>query len=104
MKYYLFFIYKPYNDIYNDCIINLFFAAIIKPIIINAKLIVMKFIIPDRSEVTIGVNGKTIEELLVTMDIDPLTVLIARGDEIIPEDTIPDEQDTIRIIRISHGG
>ena len=96
--------YKLYDDICNDCIINLFFAAIIKPIIINAKRIVMKFILPDRSEVTMGINGKTIEELLVTIDIDPLTVLIARGDEIIPEDTIPEEQDTIRIIRISHGG
>lgn len=64
----------------------------------------MKFILPDLSEVTIQVNGRTIEELLVKKGVDPLTVLLSRGDEIIPEDTIPDEEDTIRIIRISHGG
>jgi sulfur carrier protein ThiS len=64
----------------------------------------MKFILPDQSEVTTRVNGKTIEELLVTRSIDPLTVLVSREDEIIPEDTIPDEEDTIRIIQISHGG
>jgi len=64
----------------------------------------MKFILPDLSEVAIQVNGRTIEELLVKKGVDPLTVLLSRGDEIIPEDTIPDEEDTIRIIRISHGG
>lgn len=64
----------------------------------------MKLILPDRTELILTVNGKTVEELLVTLKIDPLTVLISREDEIIPEDSIPDEQDTIRIIRVSHGG
>jgi sulfur carrier protein ThiS len=64
----------------------------------------MKLILPDRTEIDLVVNGNTIEKLLLTRNIDPLTVLVSRGDEIIPEDTIPDEQDTIRIIRVSHGG
>ena len=64
----------------------------------------MKLMLPDQSAIDIEVNGKTIEELLIIQGIDPLTTLISRGDEIIPEDTVPDEQDTIRIIRVSHGG
>lgn len=64
----------------------------------------MKLVLPDHSAVEIKVKGETIEALLISQGIDPLTTLISRGDEIIPEDTIPDEQDTIRIIRVSHGG
>jgi sulfur carrier protein ThiS len=80
------------------------FAAIIKPILIKIKEIMMKFIFPDHSVVTQEVNGKTIEELLLLIEIDPLTVLVSRDDEIIPEDIIPEEKDTIKVIRVSHGG
>ncbi|PWR73607.1 hypothetical protein ACKUB1_04285 [Methanospirillum stamsii] len=64
----------------------------------------MILILPDKSEITLDVNGNSIEALLVTRGISPLTVLVSRGDEIIPEDTIPEEEDTIRIIQVSHGG
>lgn len=64
----------------------------------------MKIILPDKTEVNLQVNGKTIEELLLAQGLDPLTILISRGDAIIPEDTIPDEEDIIRLIRVSHGG
>lgn len=59
---------------------------------------------PDQSEGIIEASGRTIEDILISQDIDPLTVLITREGEIIPEDTIPDEQDRIRIIQVSHGG
>ncbi|MDD3574513.1 MAG: thiamine S protein [Methanospirillum sp.] len=49
-------------------------------------------------------NGRTIEEILIEMNIDPLTTMLSRDDEIIPEDTIPKEEDLIRVIQISHGG
>lgn len=71
---------------------------------INAKQIPMILILPDKSEIILDVNGRSIEELLITRRIDPLTVLVSRGDEIIPEDTIPEEEDIIRIIQVSHGG
>ena len=64
----------------------------------------MKLMLPDQSVIEVSVEGRTIETILNSQGIDPLTTLISREDEIIPEDTIPDEEDVIRVIRISHGG
>lgn len=64
----------------------------------------MKLILPDESEVTVGKPIKSLEEHLIEVGLDPLTVLISSDGTIIPEDTIPDEEDVIRVIRISHGG
>jgi len=60
--------------------------------------------LPDQSVIEVSAEGRTIETILISQGIDPLTTLISREDEIIPEDTIPDEEDVIRVIRISHGG
>jgi len=59
---------------------------------------------PDGRIEECQVKGRTIEEIILQSGVNPLEVLISRGDEIIPEDTIADESDTIRLIRISHGG
>lgn len=64
----------------------------------------MNLILPDKSKLNLKADGRTIEEILLHQGIDPLTTLVSRGDEIIPEDTIPEEDDTIRIIQVSHGG
>ncbi|MCA1915941.1 hypothetical protein [Methanospirillum hungatei] len=64
----------------------------------------MRLMLPDQSVIEVSVEGRTIETILNSQGIDPLTTLISREDEIIPEDTIPDEEDVIRVIRISHGG
>ncbi|WP_373839020.1 hypothetical protein [Methanospirillum sp.] len=64
----------------------------------------MILFLPDQSELKLNVNGRTIEEILIEMNIDPLTTMLSRDDEIIPEDTIPKEEDLIRVIQISHGG
>ncbi|HPY59789.1 MAG TPA: thiamine S protein [Methanospirillum sp.] len=64
----------------------------------------MRLILPDQRELQLEVNQRTIEEILIGMSIDPLTILVSRGGEIIPEDTIPKEDDIIKIIQISHGG
>ncbi|OQA60663.1 MAG: hypothetical protein BWY45_00025 [Euryarchaeota archaeon ADurb.Bin294] len=64
----------------------------------------MKLMLPDQSVIEVKVEGRTIETILNSQGIDPLTTLISREDEIIPEDAIPDEEDVIRVIRISHGG
>ena len=64
----------------------------------------MKLMLPDKSVIELSVQGRSIETILSNQGIDPLTTLISREDEIIPEDTIPDEEDVIRVIRISHGG
>jgi hypothetical protein len=54
--------------------------------------------------IEVSVDGRSVEAILSSQGIDPLTTLISREDEIIPEDTIPDEDDIIKVIRISHGG
>jgi len=64
----------------------------------------MKLMLPDQSVIEVKVEGRTIETILNSQGIDPLTTLISREDEIIPEDTIPDDEDVIRVIRIAHGG
>ena len=64
----------------------------------------MKLKLPDKSVIEVSVDGRSAEAILSSQGIDPLTTLISREDEIIPEDTIPDEGDEIRVIRISHGG
>lgn len=64
----------------------------------------MKLILPDETEVTVGKPIKSLEEHLIEVGLDPMTVLVSRDGTIIPEDTIPDEEDVIRVIRISHGG
>lgn len=64
----------------------------------------MKIQFPDGHEEDIPAGGRTIEKILGDSGVNPLEVLISRGDEIIPEDTIGLDTDTIRLIRISHGG
>ena len=59
----------------------------------------MKLMLPDKSVIELSVQGRSIETILSNQGIDPLTTLISREDEIIPEDTIPDDEDVIRVIR-----
>lgn len=63
---------------------------------------IIKF--PDNREEQIQTCGETIEKILIRIGIEPMEVLVTRGDEVIPEDTIPKENESIRLIRISHGG
>jgi sulfur carrier protein ThiS len=64
----------------------------------------MKIRFPDGHEEDIPGGGRRIELILQDLNLNLLEFLIARGEEIIPEDTIPCEEDTIHLIRISHGG
>ena len=59
---------------------------------------------PDKRQEEIVAGGRSVETVLTAMGVKPVEVLITRGDEIIPEDTIPAETDTIRLIQIVHGG
>lgn len=64
----------------------------------------MRIQFPDGHEEEISAEGRTIEAILLKTGLNPLEVLISRGDEIIPEDTIGNDGEVIRLIRISHGG
>jgi sulfur carrier protein ThiS len=64
----------------------------------------MKILFPDGHEEEIVAAGRTIEAIMQDIGLNPLEMLISQGDVIIPEDTIGDDAQTIRLIRISHGG
>ena len=64
----------------------------------------MNIQLPDRSIRKISGEPRTIEELLSGLDINPLEVIVSVNGRVAPEDTIVGEEDTLRIIRIAHGG
>ncbi|WP_319538865.1 thiamine S protein [uncultured Methanospirillum sp.] len=64
----------------------------------------MKLIFPDGHDAEVASEGRTIETIILDLGLNPLELLVSRDGEIIPEDTIGNESDTIRLIRISHGG
>lgn len=46
----------------------------------------------------------SVEQILSDLGINPLEVIISRNGTLVPEDTVVEADDEIRIIRISHGG
>lgn len=64
----------------------------------------MKILFPDGHEEEVSANGRTIEGIIIDMGLNPLELLVSCNEEIIPEDTIGTDFETIQLIRISHGG
>ncbi len=64
----------------------------------------MKVIFPEGNEKEVASENRPIEAIIQDLGLNPFELLISRDGEIIPEDTIGDETDIIRLIRISHGG
>jgi sulfur carrier protein ThiS len=64
----------------------------------------MKLILPDQKTITIDRVPAPLEKVLLEMGINPLEVIVARNGKMIPEDTVVQADDEIRIIRIAHGG
>jgi sulfur carrier protein ThiS len=58
---------------------------------------------PDQC-LTQHASGRTIEQILLELGINPVNVLVSWNDTIIPENTRASDDMTIRLIRISHGG
>ena len=52
----------------------------------------------------LNINQISVEKLLKNLGIDPLEVIIKRDDTIILEDEILGKNDSIKIIRVIHGG
>jgi len=52
----------------------------------------------------LNINSITVEELLKNLEIDPLEVIVKKDDTIILEDEILRKNDSIKIIRVIHGG
>ena len=64
----------------------------------------MKLILPDQKTIDIDHVPAPAEKILLEMGINPLEVIVARNGKMISEDTVIQEDDEIRIIRIAHGG
>ena len=64
----------------------------------------MKIILPDQSVRVVEYGPYLIEDLLVSLGINPLEVIVSRDGILVPEGTPVSTDDAIRIIRIAHGG
>ncbi|MFH0967409.1 MAG: thiamine S protein [Methanobacteriota archaeon] len=64
----------------------------------------MRILFPDGHTEDIPAEGRTIETILLDKGLNSLEYLISCEGEIVPEDTIVTDTETIQLIRISHGG
>lgn len=64
----------------------------------------MQVILPDRSTRTLPGNPRTIESILLELEIRPSGVIVARNGVLVPEDAFAGGDDQVRIIRVAHGG
>jgi len=64
----------------------------------------MKLILPDQKTIEIDRVPAPVEQVLLELGINPLEVIVTRNGKMISEDTVVQEDDEIRIIRIAHGG
>ena len=64
-----------------------------------------KLIFEDKEEAKpINKEDNTILNLLTELDISPQTVVTKKNDQIVTEDAIIEEGDTIKVIQIIYGG
>ena len=66
--------------------------------------ICMNIILPDNSKKIIDTGARTIEQVLIALDINPIEVIVSVNGRLVPEDAVATENDEIRIIRVAHGG
>ncbi|WMW25728.1 MoaD/ThiS family protein [Methanolobus sediminis] len=64
----------------------------------------MKVILPNGDIKELVTDSLTVEELLQRLDISQGEVLVSKNKCIIPEDTILENSDDIRIIQVVFGG
>ena len=64
----------------------------------------MQIILSPDQYLTQPAAGRTIEEILLELGVNPVDVLVSWNDTIIPENMRASDDMTIRLIRISHGG
>ena len=65
---------------------------------------IVKIILPDKSSRTITIDPMTAGELLEELGINPVEVLVSRNGTLVVEDAIVEDEDEVRIFRITHGG
>ena len=64
----------------------------------------MRLILSDRDVRVFEHSPAPIEQILLEQGINPLEVIVSRDGKLLPEDTVIQASDEVRIIRIAHGG
>ncbi len=64
----------------------------------------MRITLPDRTVRILEMSPSPIEQILLQMGISPAGVIVIKNGRIVPEDTIADDNDDVRIIQVAHGG
>jgi len=64
----------------------------------------MKIILPDKTCRTVESGPVTVEALLQDLGINPVEVLVSRNGMLVVEDALLEDEDEVRIFRITHGG
>ena len=64
----------------------------------------MRLILSDKDVRIFEHSPAPVEQILLEQGINPLEVIVSRNGKLLPEDTIIQGCDEVRIIRIAHGG
>jgi sulfur carrier protein ThiS len=64
----------------------------------------MRFILSDKDVRIFEHSPAPVAQILLEQGINPLEVIVTRNGKLLPEDTIIQGSDEVRIIRIAHGG
>ena len=59
---------------------------------------------PDQTLRKVAHGPCSVNEVLLSLGINPLEVIVSRNGILVPEGTLVSADDEIRIIRIAHGG
>lgn len=58
----------------------------------------------EREDKEVNVKAKTVKELLKKLNINPVTVIVAKNNELVTDDTKLSEKDDIKLISVISGG
>jgi len=64
----------------------------------------MRIIMPDKTVRECPAGMGTVEEVLLALGLNPVGVMVIRGDKLVPESAPVSDDDELRIITVSHGG
>lgn len=58
----------------------------------------------EREDKETNIKAKTVKELLKKLNINPITVIVAKNNELVTEDEKLSEKDEVKIISVISGG
>jgi sulfur carrier protein ThiS len=64
----------------------------------------MKIILPDGKITKLDADEACIEEILRTLNINPVEVIVSKNGMIAPEEERASSEDELKIVRVVHGG